>query len=149
TGALEAPADTGEQPAADEGELIVEDSAEGDIVEDPVEDPIEDPVEDPQPKPKPKPQGDKPKPAPKPTIDPVATLKDARKQTMGGNPKQGYNLAKDAYDAGGGSDAATVMVIAACKMGSASKAKSAYKKVSAKDKPSLQKICSPLGIELE
>ncbi|NJK32443.1 MAG: hypothetical protein HC927_08540 [Deltaproteobacteria bacterium] len=33
--------------------------------------------------------------------------------------------------------------------GSASKAKSAYEKVSAKDKPSLQKICSPLGIELE
>lgn len=142
-----------EPPPADTGEpdLVVEDgsepapSSDDGVVEEPEPDPVE-------PKPKPdstKPKSD-PKPdAPKPKVDPVQALADARKASMAGNPSQAYKLAKSAYDAGAGNEAAVLMTISACKMGSASKAKSAYKKVASKDQGSLQKVCSPLGIELE
>ena len=40
------------------------------------------------------------------------------------------------------------MGVAACKMGSESKAKSAHKKMSSSAKATLEKICGPLGIEL-
>ncbi len=142
-------ADTsGAVPAADTGDLdIVEDPADTAApVDDPIV-PVDDPVvEDPAPVKKPS-NGGTTSP-PKPKVDPVTTLADARKQLMSGNSSQAYKLAKAAYDAGKDSEALDVMGVAACKMGSESKAKGAYKKMSSAQKDKLTKVCTPLGITL-
>jgi hypothetical protein len=99
-----------------------------------------------------KPASTKPKPKPKPTtpkLPPDEALAAARKASLTGNNRKAYSLAKDAYDQNKSSEALSVMGVAACKMSSESKAKSAYKKMSdSKDKQMLEKICKPLGIEL-
>jgi hypothetical protein len=108
---------------------------------------LEDPVDEPAPAPKPV---AKAKPDPKPSapkLPPAEALAAARKASLTGNNKQAYALAKDAYDQDKSNEALSVMGVAACKMGSESKAKAAYKKMSdSKDKQTLEKICEPLGI---
>ncbi|MFO7562804.1 MAG: FHA domain-containing protein [Enhygromyxa sp.] len=98
----------------------------------------------------------KPKPKPKtqaptqPKLPPDEALAQARKASLTGNNRKAYSLAKDAYDQNKSSEALGVMGVAACKMGSESKAKAAYKKMTdSKDKQNLEKICQTLGIELK
>jgi hypothetical protein len=113
----------------------------------------EAPIEPPEPVPAPdieKKPVPKPKPPEEPKLPPDEALAAARKASLTGNNKQAYSLAKDAYDQNKSSEALSVMGVAACKMGSATKAKSAYAKMTdAKDKATLEKICKPLGIELQ
>ncbi len=94
----------------------------------------------------------KPKPKPKPSVDPSLTadqaLAQARKAMVAGNNRSAYNLAKQAYDGGKGAEALSLMGVTACKMGSGSKAKSAYRKLSGSKKEMLEKVCGPLGISL-
>ncbi len=86
----------------------------------------------------------------KPKLPPDEALAAARKASLTGNNKKAYSLAKDAYDQSKRSDALNLMGIAACKMSSSSKAKAAYRKMTnAKDKQNLEKVCKPLGIELQ
>ena len=106
---------------------------------------IEDPEPEPAPAPAPKPKPTESKPA-APKLPPDEALAAARKASLTGNNKQAYSLAKDAYDQNKSSEALSVMGVAACKMGSASKAKSAYNKMTSKDKQTLEKVCEPLGI---
>ncbi|KIG16092.1 FHA-domain-containing protein [Enhygromyxa salina] len=124
-----------EDDGGDEGELVAETGAP-----------------EPEPEPKPKQNVDKPKPKPKPPAEPklppAEALTAARKASMTGDNKKAYSLAKDAYDQNQSGDALNLMGVAACKMGSASKAKAAYTKMTSKDKATLEKICGPLGIEL-
>ncbi|PRP90708.1 FHA domain protein [Enhygromyxa salina] len=135
---LPEPGDTGEAPAADEGVAPSDDDDGGEIVAE---------IDEPKPKPKPKPSN-QPKPKPKPKLPPEQALAAARKASLQGDNRKAYNLAKDAYDQNKSGDALNLMGVAACKMGSASKAKSAYRKMTSKDKGTLEKICGPLGIEL-
>jgi predicted component of type VI protein secretion system len=133
--------------AADAGEVVETDGGsptdEGEVVEtDSGEEPeISPPPEKPdQPK---QPKPDTPK------LPPDQALAEARKASLTGNNKKAYSLAKDAYDQNKSSEALSVMGVAACKMGSESKAKAAYKKMTvAKDKQTLEKVCAPLGINL-
>jgi hypothetical protein len=141
-------APTEEGAVADEGE---DEEAEptdggGEIVEtDGGTEPDDEPVEpDPGPT-KPK----QPKQPSQPKLPPDQALAEARKASLTGNNRKAYSLAKDAYDQNKSSEALSVMGVAACKMGSESKAKAAYKKMTvAKDKQTLEKVCAPLGIEL-
>lgn len=167
------PADTGEVAetgpalAADEGGEVVattsptdeaEEGEEGEVVETDGGGQIEDGelVEtdggseppDPEDKPKqPKPKNTTPS---EPKLPPDQALAEARKASLTGNNRKAYSLAKDAYDQNKSSEALSVMGVAACKMGSESKAKAAYKKMTvAKDKQTLEKVCQPLGINLQ
>ncbi|PRQ05684.1 FHA domain-containing protein [Enhygromyxa salina] len=129
----------------DGGELVAETgAAEPDLELEP------DPEPAPKPKTnnKPKQNNDKPKPPAEPKLPPGEALTAARKASMTGDNKKAYSLAKDAYDQNQSGDALNLMGVAACKMGSASKAKAAYAKMTSKDKATLEKICGPLGIEL-
>lgn len=139
-----APADTG-APAAETGEPAA-DTEVPEIIEDPEADAGEV-IEEPE-QPAPKKDGGTTT-APKPKVDPVVALADARKKLMSGDSSGAYKLAKAAYDAGKDSEALDVMGVAACKMGSESKAKAAYKKMSGAQKDKLTKVCTPLGISLE
>ncbi len=139
----------GEVVATDGGGEVVATDGGGEVVETDGGDEI---IEEPEPEPKPK-STTKPKQRDKPStpkLSPEEALKQARKASLTGNNKQAYSLAKDAYDQNKSSEALSVMGVAACKMGSASKAKSAYRKMtSSKDKQMLEKLCTPLGIELK
>jgi hypothetical protein len=110
-----------------------------------VEDPDEKPAPAPKPVAKPKPKAESKSGPPK--LPPDEALAAARKASLTGNNKQAYALAKDAYDQNKSSEALSVMGVAACKMRNENKAKAAYKKMSSKDKQTLEKICEPLGIE--
>lgn len=99
-----------------------------------------------QPKPK---NPTQPKQPAEPKLPPDQALAEARKASLTGDNKRAYALAKDAYDQNKSSDALSVMGVAACKMGSESKAKAAYKKMTEQGKAQLEKICQPLGIELK
>jgi pSer/pThr/pTyr-binding forkhead associated (FHA) protein len=126
------PADTGavattapEPPPADTGEVEVETGEE------------------------PEAQPEEPKPkVVKPKLPPEEALAAARKASLQGNNTKAYSLAKDAYDQNQSGDALNLMGVAACKMGSESKAKAAHRKMTASDKEKLQKLCSSLGVEL-
>ena len=136
-----APADSGAAPA--------DDGADDGALADGGEEVPELPAPEPEPEPKPKPKTKtKPKTPEKPKLPPDEALKQARKAAMKGDNKNAYSLAKMAYDQSKSGDALNLMGVAACKMGSASKAKSAYKKMTSKDKATLEKICGPLGITL-
>jgi pSer/pThr/pTyr-binding forkhead associated (FHA) protein len=100
-------------------------------------------VEEPEPDPEPK-----PKPVIKPKLPPDQALAEARKASLQGNNSKAYSLAKDAYDQNQSGDALNLMGVAACKMGSATKAKSAHRKMTATDKAKLEKLCSSVGVEL-
>ena len=90
-----------------------------------------------------------PEPAPAPSGKSAAELlADARKAQLGGSYSQAYSLAKKSYAASASPDAAQVMGVAACKMGDAAKAKSAYGKLSGSKKSALKSICEKSGIEL-
>lgn len=91
----------------------------------------------------------KPKTVADPSLSPDEALAAARKAMVDGKNKKAYDLAKQAYDGGKGGEALSLMGVTACKMGSASKAKSAYKKLSGSKKEMLEKVCEPLGISLE
>ena len=138
------PADTG-APADDGGDDAGVDDGGSEIV--PEIEPPDAPPEDP----KPKNNGGGGSKQPKnntPKLPPDEALKEARKAAMKGDNRKAYSLAKDAYDQNGSTDALNLMGVAACKMGSAAKAKAAYKKMSSGDKATLEKICGPLGITL-
>lgn len=135
TGVVE-PADTG--AAADAGAPANTDDGEL-VAETGVEEP--EPTPDPDPTPKPKPVN-------KPKLPPDQALAEARKASLQGNNTKAYSLAKDAYDQNQNGDALNLMGVAACKMGSASKAKAAHRKMTAADKDKLQKLCSSVGVEL-
>ncbi len=75
-------------------------------------------------------------------------LADARKAQLSKNYADAYRLAKQSYAAGKSAEAAQLMGVAACKLGDASKAKSAYKKLSGSKKSALQTVCASAGIEL-
>ena len=98
--------------------------------------------------PQPDPDEPKPKNTPKPRLPPDEALAAARKASLQGNNTKAYSLAKDAYDQNQSGDALNLMGVAACKMGSASKAKSAHKKMTASDQEKLSKLCLSLGVEL-
>ena len=151
----EMPAD-GETGGLASGEPAIPDSAEvvdetgGDDDDMPV---IDDPPDTSEPKPKPKPKPDngssKPPKPPKPKGDPDALLAQARTAVGAGDNRKAYKLAKQAYDVGRSPQALSLVGVTACKLGSASKAKWAYRRMSAKMKADLKKVCSPLGIELD
>jgi predicted component of type VI protein secretion system len=127
-----APTDTGEVATtapADTGELVAETGGD-----------------EPEPVPEPGPEVEKPKPKPK--LPPEQALAEARKASLQGNNSKAYSLAKDAYDQNQSGDALNLMGVAACKMGSATKAKSAHRKMTATDKAKLEKLCSSVGVEL-
>jgi pSer/pThr/pTyr-binding forkhead associated (FHA) protein len=132
-----APADEGEpvddgEPTDDGGEVVETDGGS---------EPEPGPVKPRQPK--------QPTPS-EPKLPPDQALAEARKASLTGNNRKAYSLAKDAYDQNKSSEALSVMGVAACKMGSESKAKAAYKKMTdAKDKQTLEKVCAPLGINLQ
>jgi pSer/pThr/pTyr-binding forkhead associated (FHA) protein len=102
-------------------------------------------AEEPEPQTSPDP---KPKPITKPKLPPDQALAEARKASLQGNNSKAYSLAKDAYDQNQSGDALNLMGVAACKMGSATKAKSAHRKMTATDKAKLEKLCSSVGVEL-
>ena len=136
-----------EDSAADEGAAVDEGEPEptdgGEIVET---DGGSEPVVEPGPS---KPKVPKQPKHTEPKLPPDQALAEARKASLTGNNKKAYSLAKDAYDQNKSSEALSVMGVAACKMGSESKAKAAYNKMTvAKDKQTLEKVCAPLGIEL-
>jgi pSer/pThr/pTyr-binding forkhead associated (FHA) protein len=137
TGAVattEAPTDTGEVATtspADTGELMAETGGD-----------------EPEPVPQPEPGPEVEKPKPKPKLPPDQALAEARKASLQGNNTKAYSLAKDAYDQNQSGDALNLMGVAACKMGSASKAKSAHRKMTATDKDKLEKLCASVGVEL-
>jgi pSer/pThr/pTyr-binding forkhead associated (FHA) protein len=145
-----APVDEEAGLAADAGEVVETDGGAptdegGEVVET---DGGEEPEVTPPPEKPDKP--DKPKQPEQPKLPPDEALAEARKASLTGNNKKAYSLAKDAYDQNKSSEALSVMGVAACKMGSESKAKSAYSKMTvAKDKQTLEKICAPLGINLQ
>jgi hypothetical protein len=130
------PADTGADAGAaadagtDAGELVAETG-------------VEEPEPEPDPDPKPK-----PKPVAKPKLPPDQALAEARKASLQGDNTKAYSLAKDAYDQNQNGDALNLMGVAACKMGSASKAKAAHRKMTAADKDKLAKLCASVGVEL-
>jgi predicted component of type VI protein secretion system len=138
TGVVPEPADTGVAPsdtgaaaetgAADTGELVGETG-----------------VEEPEPEPVPE---VKPKQVVKPKLPPDQALAEARKASLQGNNTKAYSLAKDAYDQNQNGDALNLMGVAACKMGSATKAKAAHRKMTAADKDKLEKLCASVGVEL-
>ena len=133
--------------AAAEADATDDDGGELELV---AETGADEPEPEPKPKPKSKNNVDKPKPKPpaEPKLSAAESLTEARKASMKGDNRKAYNLAKDAYDQDQSGDALNLMGVAACKLGSASKAKSAYAKMASKDKGTLEKICGPLGIEL-
>jgi predicted component of type VI protein secretion system len=132
----EVPSTTAAAPSDDGGEVVPETTAGGEDV------PVVEPT--PQPTPVEKPQ---PKPS-KPKLPPDQALAEARKASLSGDNKKAYSLAKDAYDQNQSGDALNLMGVAACKMGNETKAKAAHKKMTAKDKAMLEKLCGSLGIEL-
>jgi len=76
-----------------------------------------------------------------------ALLADARKASMAGQLDKAYKLAKQSYSGKRSADALKVMAVSACKMGSATKAKAAYSKMSG-GKDAVQKLCASHGIQL-
>ncbi len=119
---------------------------------------------DPEPTPKPvaKKQPEKgkkpaPTPAPKPTpaapasppVDVAQLLADARKANLQGNSSTAYDLASKAYAASKSQDAATVMALAACKMGDAGRAKKAVAKLKGSRRDEAIKVCSGKGITID
>jgi predicted component of type VI protein secretion system len=136
--------------AADAGEVVETDGGsptdEGEVVE--TDGGGEEPEISPPPEKPDEPKQPKQPAAPK--LPPDEALAEARKASLTGNNKKAYSLAKDAYDQNKSSEALSVMGVAACKMGSETKAKAAYKKMTvAKDKQTLEKVCEPLGINLQ
>lgn len=81
--------------------------------------------------------------------DPEQLLKDARKASMAGDAAKAYKLASDAYKISKSKEAAKLMGVSACKMGSAKKAKKAYKKLSGADKKGVAALCEKKDIILE
>ena len=79
--------------------------------------------------------------------DADALLADARKASMSGDLNKAYKLAKQSYAAKKSADALKVMAVSACKMGSKSKAKSAYAKMTS-GKDAVKSLCSSHGIQL-
>ncbi len=129
-------------------------------IQPPPEEPVEPPVEQPIKKVTPKGEkggkgekGDKPKGEPKqtePKGDPVQLLEEARKANFANNATQAYELAKKSYEIDKNVNALAIMGGAACKMGDAAKAKSAYAKLT---DPSRRKqmvtVCAERGSMLE
>lgn len=119
----------------------------------------------PAPEPEPPPKVAEPKPEPKPQPKP-----EPPKPTTGGGPtdtrddKQLYTAAKAAYNSGDAAEAyklafasykkksnkktAELMVLAACKLKDAGKAKSSLDKVAAVRRPAMKKECSAMGLSL-
>ncbi len=81
--------------------------------------------------------------------DPDELLSDARKASMAGDAAKAYKLASDAYKISKSKEAAKLMGVSACKMGSVKKAKSAYKKLSGADKKGVAALCEKKDIILE
>jgi pSer/pThr/pTyr-binding forkhead associated (FHA) protein len=75
-------------------------------------------------------------------------MADARKAAMAGDAAKAYSLAKDAAEVGAGADALQLMGVSACKMGDASKARSAFRKLTGSKKQQLAEVCAERGIEL-
>jgi hypothetical protein len=143
TGAVE-PADTGAAAEAGADTAAADTDAAtgaGELV-------AETGAEEPEPEPDPEPKVVQPKPQPKPKLPPDQALAEARKASLQGNNTKAYSLAKDAYDQNQNGDALNLMGVAACKMGSASKAKAAHRKMTASDKDKLEKLCASVGVEL-
>ncbi len=141
------------EPAADSGavattapEPVPEPDDGGEIVD---ETGAVEPVPEPDPEPDHGTKEPKHQPKPKvPKMPPEEALAAARKASLQGNNTKAYSLAKDAYDQNQSGDALNLMGVAACKMGSASKAKAAHRKMTASDKEKLEKLCLSLGVEL-
>lgn len=142
-GALEEEAGAVEDEALSDGGELVEDADAG--AELPTPEP--EPAVAPTPTKKKKRKKKAVAPA-EPTASASELLSDARKAQLAGSYKTAYSLAKKSHAAGGGADAAQVMGVAACKMGDASKAKSAYSKLSGSKKSALKGVCAKAGIDL-
>ncbi|NVB38843.1 FHA domain-containing protein [Pseudenhygromyxa sp. WMMC2535] len=150
-------AEAGAVASAGEDEAVADEGDDEEIIEDDAEDSDGDEViEDDEPstnstkkkstkKSKSRTKSSQPKSS---GLSPDAALDAARKAMVGGNNSKAYSLAKEAYDGGKGNEALSLMGVTACKMGSKSKAKAAYKKLPQSKKEMLEKVCGPLGIEL-
>ncbi|MFV8753675.1 hypothetical protein ACNOYE_24230 [Nannocystaceae bacterium ST9] len=117
----------------------------------------------PAPAPEPTPTATKPKPKPEPKPEPVASkpepavvdnrdakqLYDAAKSAYDkGKAGEAYKLAAASYKKGAKPKTAELMLLAACKLGDAGKAKSALDKVAGVRKPPLRKQCKSMGVTI-
>lgn len=75
-------------------------------------------------------------------------LAEARKAAMLGKASTAYDLAKQSNAKSPSADAVQVMAVSACKMGSESKAKAAFSRLSEKKKKSVRSLCESKGITL-
>ena len=75
-------------------------------------------------------------------------LAEARKAAMLGQAAKAYDLAKQSHTKSPSADAIQVMAVSACKMGSESKAKAAFTRLSEKKKKSVRALCESKGISL-
>lgn len=142
-GAADAAADAGAADGSDEA--VVEDEPEPDDEPEPEPELEADP--EPAATPVKKKRKKKKKPA-APSKSASELLADARSAQIGKNYSKAYKLAKQSYSASPSQAAAQLMGVAACKMGDASKAKSAYAKLSGSKKSALKNVCASAGIDL-
>lgn len=154
TGVAATAAETGEQASETGGDAAVEEPVEepvDEVVDEPGDETVDPPSEDPTPVEEQETgSANKPKRNTKKSITPEqadALLADARKASMAGELNKAYKLAKQSYSGKKSADALKVMAVSACKMGSASKAKAAYGKMSS-GKDAVQKLCASHGIAL-
>lgn len=154
---------------ATEGEEAAEES-DGEA-----EEAVEEPAEEPAPKPAPTPTENKKrgpskknsakqttttttssnagpeasnKPKPPPSKSAADLLRDAKKANAAGQSSKAYSLASQSYQKKGTSDAAEVMVLAACKMKNTGKARSALNKVKLLKRRDLKQRCKSMGVKL-
>jgi pSer/pThr/pTyr-binding forkhead associated (FHA) protein len=106
-------------------------------------------VEEPRARPEPEPTPAPPPPEPEPMADPDQLLKDARKASLLGNAAQAYKLASQSHSIRPNQNALEVMGVAACKMGDAAKARSAYRRLTGSRRDELAALCASKGINLE
>jgi pSer/pThr/pTyr-binding forkhead associated (FHA) protein len=155
------PEDDGGDEAAvidDEGGALDDGAADGVVVEPPP-DPVPDPTptnngtgrpktpKTPKTTPK-KPPTTTPTPPPEPAGPSAEELLDEARKLQFKSPGAAYKKAKASYDKKKDGTALSIMVRTACKMGDATKAKAAYKKMSGSLKADAESVCSKLGITL-
>jgi hypothetical protein len=103
------------------------------------------------PSPTPQPAGDsKPEPAPgsNKEASPTVLLADAKSALKRGKAREAYALASKSYRKAKSASALQVMARAACRMGSAAKAKSAFDRLTLSQRSGIRSECRQHGIKL-
>jgi predicted component of type VI protein secretion system len=155
-------------PAADAGEGGVADGTDGDAVPDETDGGAAADEETGEPEgrgPGPRPVAKKKKSTPEatakepddggvppPPVGPAQTpeqlLADARKASLAGDAARAYALARDSHKLSQSEEALQLMGVSACKMGDATKARAAHKKLTGGKRTQLASLCASKGIEL-